>query len=186
MFDIAEIRRALRGALELLRGRTEGLECFDLSVAGFWRSFAAVLLAAPLYALDVAVEAHGGTRAGAAFFAVKALSYLADWLLFPVVVALLAKPLDLGRLYVPYIVAYNWSSVVIAALFAPATLLVGFGIGNPAAILSLIVFAVAARYRFTIARAALQVRPATAVGLVILEFLLSLLVLSLFERLTPA
>ena len=188
MFDTAEIRRSLRGALELLRGRAEGLAYFDLSVAGFWRSFTAILLVAPLYALDVAVGSRGAGQTGTAYFALKALSYLADWLLFPVLIAVLAKPLDFGRLYVPYIVAYNWSSVVIAALFAPATLLVGLGIlgRGPAAVIGLALTVVAARYRFVIARTALQARPATALGLVLLEFLLSVLVIAIFDRLMPA
>ncbi len=184
----SEIRRSLQGALELFRGRAEGLQCFDFSVAGFWRSFAAMLLVAPLYALEVAVDSHEGAQAGAGFFALKALAYVVDWILFPVLIAALAKPLDIGRFYVPYIVAYNWSSVVIAALFAPATLLASAGLlgRGPAAVIGLMLTVIAARYRFTIARTALQARPATALGLVLLELLLSILIIAVFARLAPA
>jgi hypothetical protein len=51
MPSYAEIQRALQGAWLLARGDTRGMGLFDLSVEGFWRSFAAALLAAPAYVL---------------------------------------------------------------------------------------------------------------------------------------
>ncbi len=189
IFDAAAIARALKGALALLGGRSEALKLFDLSIGGFWRSFAAILVAAPFYALDVATEQAARAAAEPApdllYYVVKTLAYLVDWLAFPLLVAVLAGPFGFGRLYVPYIVAYNWSSVWIAALFAPPALLVGLGfMGREAAgLVSLALVVIAARYRFVIARIALQAPPATALGLVVLELLLSLLVVQLFGRL---
>ena len=190
MLDAAETARSLRGALLIFRGRAEGLRLLDTTVGGFWRSFAAIAVAAPLYLADVVVDLAVGRSAGetsdALFVTVKVLAYLADWLAFPLTIALLARPFDLGRNYVPYIVAYNWSSVVIVALFAPASVLASLGAISPeiAGFLGLALLVVAARYRFVVARLALQAPPATALGLVILELVLSLMVVQTFGRFT--
>ena len=37
-----EVNRSFRGAVDLLNRRVEGLEAFDMSETGFWRSFAAI------------------------------------------------------------------------------------------------------------------------------------------------
>ena len=45
----AELRLALVGSLRLARGDRGGLDCFDRSLEGFWRSFRAAIIAYPLY-----------------------------------------------------------------------------------------------------------------------------------------
>ena len=192
MLDAAEITRSLRGALLIFRGRSDGLRLLDVTVDGFWRSFGAILVAAPFYAADVIVDRATRSSAGetpdAVFFSVRALAYLVDWFAFPLVIALLARPFGLGRNYVPYIVAYNWTSVVIVALFAPVSVLTSVGAISPrtAGLLGLVLLIIAAHYRFTVARLALQVPAATALGLVILELVLSLVIVQIFGRFTGA
>ena len=189
MLGAAQIARSLRGALLLFRGRAEGLRLLDLTVDGFWRSFVAIVVAAPIHAADVIVGRAAGSGADevpdAVFFSVKALIYLTDWLAFPLAIAVLARPFGFGRNYVPYIVAFNWSSVVITALFAPVSILASAGAlsRNTVGLLGLVLLVITAHYRFAIARLALQVPAATALGLVILEFALSLLIVQGFGRL---
>ena len=51
MPSYAEIQRSVQAAWLLARGDTRGMALFDLSLEGFWKSFAAALLVAPAYAI---------------------------------------------------------------------------------------------------------------------------------------
>ena len=48
-----EITRSLTGAWEIFVDRPNAMRHFDTDYAGFWRSFQAILLIAPLYGLTV-------------------------------------------------------------------------------------------------------------------------------------
>ena len=56
--DRAEIARSLTGAWRLFLGRPDAMRFFDTSVDGFWRSFRAIILVAPLYALTALADRH--------------------------------------------------------------------------------------------------------------------------------
>ena len=56
MLDREEIVRSLTGAWELFLDRPGAMRHFDVSVDGFWRSFAAVLLVVPSYAFAVLAD----------------------------------------------------------------------------------------------------------------------------------
>src|SRR5215218_7714150 len=51
-----EVGRSLRGMLDLLNQRTEGLSAFDMTETGFWHSFAAIWLTLPHYVVTLASE----------------------------------------------------------------------------------------------------------------------------------
>lgn len=187
MLRYAEISRSLDGALRLMQGSRTGLERFDTSLEGFWRSFLWIVPAAPVYAALVLSERYkviservlvpeqfDETR----FAAAKLLGLGLEWMAFPLLVALIARPLSFQRRYVPYVVAYNWSTLVAVALVAPPVLLqnlnlIGAQIGT---IITLAVLVVCLRFRYLVARLALGVDAVTAGGLVALEVILSYLV----------
>ena len=54
----AEIERSLTGAWRLFLGKPDAMRFFDASVEGFWRSFGAIVLVAPLYALTALADRH--------------------------------------------------------------------------------------------------------------------------------
>ena len=56
--DRAEIERSLTGAWRLFLGKPDAMRQFDSSVDGFWRSFRAIVLIAPLYALTALADRH--------------------------------------------------------------------------------------------------------------------------------
>jgi hypothetical protein len=61
----SEFVRSLRGAWLLARGDAAGMGLLDLTVEGFWNSFAAALVAAPAYVLLLADRYAGpGCRPG--------------------------------------------------------------------------------------------------------------------------
>mgnify|MGYP006888959685 CR=1 FL=1 len=86
MPSYAEIRRSVEAAWLLARGDQRGMALFDLSVDGFWHSFAAALLVAPAYALVLADQyAHLGWPESPWWtILAEAISYLSGWVAFPI------------------------------------------------------------------------------------------------------
>ena len=93
-------------------------------------------------------------------------------------------PFGLGSRYVPFIVARNWASVVIAAMVSVVHVLHLVGV-LPSAVMPyalLVAIAVSLRFSYVIARTTLLVSMALALPIVILDLLLSLTIWSFFER----
>jgi hypothetical protein len=134
----AYIRENLVGAWQILSGRPEGLNRLDTSIEGFWRSFAIVVVIAPIAFLtlvgeevapaDSAAVVEPLTTAGVLLFAI---TVLVDWFAFPLVFALLAPSFGLGSRYIPFIVARNWASIYISAIVAIVHVLRIFGRCRP-------------------------------------------------------
>ncbi len=180
-----EVFRSLTGAWLLARRAPSALTYFNLTIEGFWRSFAAVLLVAPIFFVfatldftaDTASSADDGVRPDAAGHYVGTAVLLAvSWISFPLIMVPVSRVLGLAHRYVTYIIVYNWSSVLAeVVLAAPVALLYlgvigvdtargGFGI----ALLLVVV------YRWFIARIALETTGLVASAMVLLEFTLSI------------
>jgi hypothetical protein len=127
MPPLAEIRHYFEGAWRLAKGDTGGMEHFDFSADGFWRSFWALVVIAPGYAILVA-DQYAQRSTPVAFwptFTAEAISYLLGWAAFPIIAIWLTRMFDVAERYVPLIVTLNWSSMVqIAALLVPVALAV--------------------------------------------------------------
>lgn len=70
MPKFSEIATALYGAYRLARLDPQGMQYFDLSIGGFWRSFFAAVLMAPFFALLILLQAgedYFAEAAGAEF-----------------------------------------------------------------------------------------------------------------------
>jgi len=96
----------------------------------------------------------------------------------PIILAALAAPIGISNRYVPFIVARNWTSLLASVPFLITYSLFMLGI-IPLGImvlLSLTSLVVVLWYRFLVARIALQATISLAVGIVILDFLLSLVI----------
>lgn len=178
---IDEIKRSLFGAWLLARGDTRGMELFDLSVEGFFRSFVAALVAAPVYLLLILdrYQTTGMPAALGSVAAVEAVGYALGWIAFPLLAVLLTRLLGLGHRYVPLIVAGNWAAVLQVTFFLVALLLAGL---LPPPMRALILFAATVLvlvYQWFVMRTALQTTGGTAAGLlavnVLLDTILSLL-----------
>lgn len=184
MLELSEISRSLRGAAALFMGRKEGLLALDRSVEGFWRSFGAVILILPLNAITVFAIARAG-RAEDSFvglFTSQLPVLLLDWVTFPLLLALAAKPLGVAANYVSYVVARNWAAPIGAAILTVPFLLQGAGWipVNGAALLSLVALLVVLRYHYVIMRLALGAEMTLAIGLVVADLLISLVIIALF------
>ncbi|MBA5776214.1 hypothetical protein H2509_03650 [Stappia sp. F7233] len=190
-----EIRRSFFAAWALFKGQPEGMRDFDLSVTGFWRSFLVYFLLLPPFFLSALAERKlifengrrlTGDYTDGLFFTSQAVGATVDWLLLPTVLLALARPLGIQRGYVPFVIARNWSSLVAAIAYTVPALLYLIGILSAGLMifLTFVAMVVVLRYRYFIARVALDAPVGLAVGVVALDFLLSVMIGVMLSRIT--
>ncbi len=173
-----DVSRSLRGAAELLARRREGVALFDLSEAGFWRSFGAIWLTLPALVVALALEhrrlGHGpgeSLLADPALAGLVAFAHVAGFLALPLAMIGICRRLGLGRAYVPFVVVTNWLSALAALVLAVPGLLVLVGWATPGlALLYFLAFgAVVAHLMWFGARATLGVSAGLAAAVVGLD-----------------
>ncbi|BBE72677.1 hypothetical protein [Oharaeibacter diazotrophicus] len=188
-----EIARAAGAAWALFRGDPAGLRRLDLSVDGFWRSFSVFVLTLPALGVVIAAERlaileHSAYTAetfpAGAFLVSRFLGQILAWAAYPAVLALLARPLGFARVYVPLVVALNWSTLI---AMVPATLpsllyVLGLISGDAAFLCGLFALGVVLRYEFVVIRLATGAPVAFAAGLVALDYLVSDAIFEIAER----
>jgi hypothetical protein len=179
MISAAEVTRSLYGAWRLACRDPLGLQLFDTSIEGFWRSFYAALVALPAYAVMVGfrIADEWATVDPLRLFAIETIAYVIGWTAFPLVAFYLTQMLSRASYYPAYIVAYNWANVLQVALYMPVTVLAGSGIVSTGigAILGLIATGAIVSYQYYIARTVLDIEPLPAVGLVITDLVVGLM-----------
>lgn len=180
-----EIRDSLKGAWRILRGDAAGMDDFNVTTEGFWRSFQVIfLMAAPMGIRFLAdrqayLESH---KIGLEEFPSAAFSFATvvgvgvDWVLMPILLILAANFLGIKERYAHYVIARNWASFISASLFAIPALLYLTGIASllvtafmDLALLGFILF-----YSYRICRVGLKADIPLALGIVIFDFFLSL------------
>lgn len=194
MISTSEIRAALDGSWLLLRNQPQGMSYFDQSTQGFWRSFLVIFLLAPVFLVSALAEKKllisenvilAEVFPENAYWLAQFLSLAIDWVMLPLVLAMLASPIGVSRQYVPFIVVRNWTSILASVPYLVTGLLYLMGV-IPSGIMVLLSFTcliVVLWYRFLIARIALQTSASLAIGVVFLDILLSLIIGELAGRL---
>lgn len=171
-----EVVRSLKGSFRLIQREADGFRAFDVSIAGFWRSFAAIVLTFPAFVALLAERCldagpmltGGGLFDDAGLVLREGLVFVACWIGFPLVMVGFVRLMGLERRYVGYVVAYNWSTVIAAFVLAfPAALHV-FGLATPAlaAFYTAAFGIIVVQYRWFLARTALCITSGLA-GLVV-------------------
>ncbi|CTQ52420.1 hypothetical protein LP7551_00937 [Roseibium album] len=197
MISLNEIRAALDGSWLLLRNRPEGMEYFDQSIQGFWRSFSVIFLLIPVFLVSGLAEKefyfyenlyHPATFPSDAYWTAQLLGLGIDWFALPLILAVLAVPIGISNRYVPFIVARNWTSLLasIPYLITYLLFLLGLVPSGIAVLLSFTSLVVVLWYRFLVARIALQAATSLAVGVVVLDILLTLVISQLVGQLWGA
>ncbi|MCO5063647.1 MAG: transporter [Rhizobiaceae bacterium] len=123
------MQEALAGATRMMFGKPDGLRRMDLSVDGFWDSFAAIPLAVPPLLVGWIASASDylstpgahGTRFSV--ISANGIIEIAAWILPLVALGLVARRAGIADRFVPYVVATNWASVIIAWYMLPISLL---------------------------------------------------------------
>ena len=179
MPPVVEIGYAVRGLWRLLQFDPGGLDYFDRSIAGFWRSFRVAVLVAPLYALVVPYKLALVQPAASwgQIILVEILTYIIAWFLFPVVCYELCRWLSREAEYPGYIVACNWSALTLAIgnalVWLPA--FAGMTTTDTSATLGAVLNHAFYIYLWFLTRAALKIDSLTALGLMFVEYVLSFL-----------
>jgi hypothetical protein len=176
---VTEILRALYGAYRLARFDAGGLTFLDATPGGFWKSFFAAAIVLPLYLLLLAVRLQSDLPEGtpARFLAIELIAYVIGWVIYPLVMATVARLIDRERHYVRYIVAYNWASVWQNVLYLPVAILSVAGLlsGGIGSFIALAALTAVLVYAWFVARTALGLPGLHAVPLVALDIVLGLM-----------
>jgi len=182
--DRAEIYSSIYGAWRLARLYPSGMRFFSLTIEGFWRSFFAAVIVAPIYIYIRLIRPTAPVVEGAPpadpgpGLVVDIGAYVMGWVAFPALMILLARLLNVSGQYVSFIVVYNWANVVQWALFGVVATIAaalgaetGLGVGLNLAALAAVLF-----YQWFIARTALMTSAYVAAGIVVIDTLLGLII----------
>ncbi len=182
-----EIIASLYGSWRLARFDRTGMAYFDKTVGGFWRSFFAALLVAPLYAvmLGLRYSTDSQTNGPMLYGLIEAISYLISWFAYPVVMLSFTEALNCRNRFIGYMVAYNWSLVLQNCVLVPVAMLGNITFIGPEIATTVWLVAVVAVlvYLWFISRVGLGVPPLTAVGIVAIDVLLSLMISAITDHL---
>lgn len=183
---LVEITKSINGAWRIARMDQNALNYFNISIEGFWRSFLAVLIVVPLYVVFLVLNLGqlsgmelptGSATSKELYVAIKLAAHILGWLAFPVVMIPISRLMDLSQSYVPYIIVWNWSNVLVMAVILPAVLLFppSAQSGQSAKLILMAAQITVLFYGYLVARAGLQCKILTAIGVVMLDLLLGLL-----------
>jgi len=169
-----EIASALNGAIRLMKFDVTGRDYFNYTAEGFWRSFLAAILALPIFLALTFV--HFWSFEGPIFQEVQlaVLRYATGWLVYPLVVLVLAKVLNRTANYVAYIITINWLAVPQWALAGGVGALghaTGPDIGNLLAVFLLMLLVY---YDFFVTRIVLDLTTGRAAMVVLIGMLVAM------------
>ncbi|MEM1022015.1 MAG: hypothetical protein AAGJ09_16140 [Pseudomonadota bacterium] len=112
---------ALIGSFELAQFDAEALKRFDLSSAGFWQSFTAVLFLIPIFMLGVYLQNIYFLRQGSTPepYDIAILVILLDWVLFVLLMRPITGLLGVKENYFGAMTVYNWCRPLAFAFYIP-------------------------------------------------------------------
>ena len=169
---------ALAGALRLFRYQDDGAALFVATEAGFWHSFWALALTLPLFAITMALGPPGPAGADPLVLWIGLVEVFAILAFaFPLIILRLAPSMGVERHAVQYLVASHWLTVP-ANLLQTAVAVLG-ELPLPPGVaggLQLGVVLILAGNRWWVTTRLLRVGGGLAAGIVLLDFVLTVLV----------
>ena len=176
MISVLELNKSLFGAYRLARLDPGGVVFFDTSIEGFWKSFFAAILVAPLFFALLAFKSNNISIEinMLRYFAIEGTAYIIGWFWFPLMIYSLTQTLNLGKNYLQFIVSYNWCSVIQNTVYLPFAILFELNIvsGTTAQIFNLILLSMIVTYIWFIAKVTLDTTTLVAGGIVVLDICL--------------
>ncbi len=180
MPSFRDIVYGIYGAWRLARRDRGAMTYFERTVEGFWKSFFAALIVAPGYALVIIFDlSQVDVEAGVLrIFLVQSCAFVIGWTAFPVAVHYVCEVIDKKEAFIGYIVAFNWGKVIQIAVFLPAIGLIALDIlpGSWGWLLRWVVLFLILGYEWLITRTALGVSAMGAVGFVVLDLVIDLII----------
>lgn len=135
MLSAAEIARGVQGAVAFLWRDPRATTYFDNTTEACLRSFRVMVLVAPLQIILLLIRYSGVTTAAdeMEIFVVETISYVVEWLLFPVIFHEIARRQGWLDRYARYIGALNWINLpgmLLAVVLVPPAQLAPTAIGD--------------------------------------------------------
>ena len=187
MITAPEISRSLFSAWLLARFDRNGAYLFDNTQEAFWRSFWAAFIAFPAFAILLLLRSVHVEIGVGPFWAlvIQGTGYVIGWVAFPYLMFYVAVLTGKDKFYCRYIAAYNWAVILQITLMLGITALTASGLVPQALGVLLMAGTVIAifAYQGFIAHAALEVPAMGAVGIVVLDLIVSLILQSWTDRL---
>jgi hypothetical protein len=181
----SEILKALYGVYLLARRHPDAPAMFDCSVDGFWRSLFAAVLVLPAHTLiTVRIQMTvSPVEYGVDDGIIDLLVYVIAWLAYPALMVPITRVLGRGERVIDYIVPYNWASVPIGYFFGAIALVGMTGLVSPDMEMGLNigVYASVVLLLAEIARRQLLISPTMAAGIVVFDFVFSVVVITMLE-----
>lgn len=177
MVSLKEISWSLYGAYRLARNDPGALQYFNLSTAGFFTSFAAIILALPFYAIENAIEYQliATETPIIRFLILLSFTFFINWIVFLLVMAVFAKILDFSDKFSIFVIVHNWAQLAIIVVWMPLSVLSsGLAGGSFYPILSLLFLGAIYVYLWHILRVTLQISGIAALGFAFLKFIISI------------
>lgn len=178
--SVTETAASLWGLNRILRLDPRGVDVFNTSVEGFWNSFAVAFVTLPFYLIQAALyfAASDQDVHWLRFLGMETVGFALGWLVLPTVMVPISQALGCFDRFFHFMVPYNWFQLLVAAALLPLSVVQSVGLlpQGLVALLFLLTTSAFLMYGWFIARHGLGVSAGTAVGIVILDLLLSLLV----------
>jgi hypothetical protein len=135
VLSAAEIARGVQGAVAFLWRDPRATTYFDNTTEACLRSFRVMVLVAPLQVILLLIRYSGVTTAAdeMEIFVVETISYVVEWLLFPVIFHEIARRQGWLDRYARYIGALNWINLpgmLLAVVLVPLAQLAPAAIGD--------------------------------------------------------
>ena len=106
-----EGRQSVRGSFRVMRLDAAGLNAFNRTLEGYWRSFYAALFLLPLYIVYLLnLPAPEGVGIGR-FWLIEAIAYPLIWTLWPLIAFYVCRAAGVADRYTTYITVHNWAQV---------------------------------------------------------------------------
>lgn len=184
---INHFARSLAGAWQLVKLNPRAMDYFDKSADGFWKSFWAIILVAPLFFMWVNISYEQAVEQGySGPVEANILAYIVGLPLFALVMVFFTRFLKIDTHYTPMIIAYNWLSVIIYYITMPIDLLMRVGL-LPEKAAMLVTFAAIFYLQIYVTwftfKQSLRISGGLAIGVLAFEFLFSLSVMVLLLQL---
>ena len=108
-----EAKLSVRGVIRVLRFDPDGVDDFNLTLEGYWRSFYAALFLLPLYLVYLqAAPIPEGVGVGR-YWLIEAIAYPLTWTLWPLFAIYICVSAGVARRYTTYIVIHNWAQILL-------------------------------------------------------------------------
>lgn len=186
MISVPQFAAALRGVRLLAAFNLKAWGYFDKSLAGFWASFVPAIALSPLNLVHVLLQFQNQPpKLGfVPYLVVEFLTYVLQWTLFPFIMLYVTDLLQRRERYFWHMVAYNWLQLPLTLLFLTLRFLGDFHLVAPQGIgvMELVGVAIFFVYGTFVAGVGLQVGIGTALSLVVLDFVLSLITSQVIMR----